>query len=60
MPTNKDTIRMHLERHLIETEQKGNLSAYALSGYCEGYYGELTLEMIDVIMELIREGWVLV
>lgn len=50
--TNKDTIVMHLETHLQETGQEAKWN-YLLS-YCLGYYGEITQDHIQAVMEIVR------
>lgn len=58
MNGNQRMIRMHLERHLIDTDQKGNSSVWNLMGYCIGYYGAIDRDVMNVIMKLHKEGWV--
>jgi len=58
MKTNKDTIREHLEYHLLSTHQEGNVSLWNLMGYCIGYYGSIDMDVMEAIMELYKEGWV--
>lgn len=53
MPTNKDLIRMHLESYLHEHWNDGWTPSWAtVLSYCNGYYGEITLDMVSVVRQL--------
>lgn len=58
MKTNKDTIREHLEQYCYETAGNDHYIPGwdEVLAYCSGYYGEVTLDMIQVVRELQREG----
>ena len=57
MPTNKDLIRMHLDQFVQENPgQTWN----SLMTYCIGYYEEITLDIVQVIRDMEREGKLIV
>ena len=60
MLTNKDLIRDHLEKHLIETHQWGNATWHHAMGFCIGYYaGQISTDHIMAIMDLEESGAIL-
>ena len=57
MPTNKDTIRMHLEQYLRDIlPNTYKPDWFDVLAFCDGYYGEITLDMVLVVREFQRDG----
>ncbi len=57
--TNQDMIYIHLEQyaHTASRSVEGYVPHWSeLMAYCLGYYGEVTQEMITVVMTLQHEG----
>lgn len=55
--TNRDLIRMHLEDYLHEIKPFSWTPAwFDVLAFCEGYYGNITLDMVMVVREFQREG----
>ena len=54
--TNAETIQHHLHHFLLETGQYGEVSIYAVLGYCLGYYETITMDHLLAIQELERIG----
>ena len=53
MLTNKDIIRMHLDSFIHDYPDQTWAS---LLGYCLGYYGNIDMDMLSVVLELQLEG----
>ena len=58
MPSNRDMIQMHLEHYVYDCKLSWHyIPDWAdLLSYCSGYYGEVTLDMIQIVRKLQREG----
>lgn len=55
--TDRNLIRMHLEDYLQEIQpDKVKPSWYDVLAFCEGYYGNITLDMVMTVREFQREG----
>lgn len=54
--SNKSIILCHLYEYIRETDSYGKIDWSDVMAFCVGYYGTITIDIIQAVMELERTG----